>query len=286
MRSVRVFGMGKSSYQRCLQFIVRGGCLAKFISIFSKFSTSLKTNMASKSSPPKLLNTQSNALSGHAPSILQLSLWDLLAEATRVPLAAELTVLLDDLDEAIADLPIEQRISVAGEGLAKVGEIVGLRAEIRLQEINQLLNPGQEPSMPLDAFDRYVRQSMAVDLGQFCAAPELPEVERGYIRSVAEPMSEEEAIAEIVAAIYDVEPESPLELSHDEDVSGWSAKIRDCLTGCGEMRFWSIVEATNLMPIDVWLGLLLGDTGCLVRRRSWGVVDGEDFYGVDGLWVR
>jgi hypothetical protein len=73
----------------------------------------------------------------------------------------------------IANLPTEQQISVAGEGLARVGEIVGLRAERYLQEINYLLHPNQEPVMALDAFDRYVRQSMGVDLEQFCAAPEL-----------------------------------------------------------------------------------------------------------------
>jgi predicted nucleic acid-binding protein len=85
--------------------------------------------MASKSSPVKSLNTQSNARSDRAPSIHQLSLWDLLAEATRVPLDAQLWMLFEDLDEAIDGLPIEQQISVAGEGLARVGEIVGLRAE-------------------------------------------------------------------------------------------------------------------------------------------------------------
>jgi hypothetical protein len=42
-------------------------------------------------------------------------------------------------------LPIEQQISVAGEGLARVGEIVGLLTETYLQEINYLLHPEQEP---------------------------------------------------------------------------------------------------------------------------------------------
>jgi hypothetical protein len=33
---------------------------------------------------------------------------------------------------------------------------------------------------------------MVVDLEQFCEVPWLPEVERGYVRAVVEPMSEEE----------------------------------------------------------------------------------------------
>jgi hypothetical protein len=181
-------------------------------------------------------------------SIRQLCLWDLLAEATRVPLDAQLWMLFEDLDEAIAALPTEQQIFVAGEGLARVGEIVGLRAELHLQ-----------PVMALDVFDRYVCQSMVVDLDQFCAAPELPEVERGYVRSVVEPMSEEEVRAVVVAAIHDKEPESPFALAHDEDIGGWSARIGDCLVACGgSMGFWSIVEVTELAPVEVLLGLLLG----------------------------
>jgi hypothetical protein len=234
--------------------------------------------MVSKSSLPKSLNTQSNAPSGHAPSILQLSLWDLLAEATRVPLDAQLWMLFDDLDEAIDGLPIEQQISVAGEGLARVGEIVGLRAESYLQEINYLLHPDQEPVMALDAFDRYVRQSMVVDLEQFCAAPELPEVERGYVRSAVKPMTEEEVRAEVVAAIHDQEPDSPFALAHDEDIGGWSARIGDCLVEAGgSMGFWSIVEVTGLAPVEVLLGLLLG--GLSIR---WGA---EEFYGVPCLSI-
>jgi hypothetical protein len=222
------------------------------------------------------------ASSGHV-SIHQLSLWDLLAEATRVPLDAQLWMLFEDLDEAIIGLSIDQQIFVAGEGLARVGEIVGLRAEIHLQEINYLLHPDQEPVMALDAFDRYVRQSMVVDLEQFCAAPELPEVERGYARSVVEPISEEEMRAEVVAALHDEEPESPFALAHDEDFGGWSARIEDCLVECGgSMGFWSIVEVTGLKPVEIWLGLLLG-AGALMERSESG--DDEGFYRRDGILV-
>jgi hypothetical protein len=221
--------------------------------------------------------------SGHV-SIRQLCLWDLLAEATRLPLDAQLWMLFEDLDEAIDGLPTEQQIFVAGEGLARVGEIVGLRAELHLQEINYLLHPEQEPVMALDVFDRYVRQSMVVDLEQFCAVSWLPEVDRGYVRAVVEPMSEEEVRAEVVAAIHDEELESPFALAHDEDIGGWSAKIGDCLMACGgSIGFWSIVEVTGLKLIEVWLGLLLGDTGCSVERSGAG--GDEDFYRGSGILV-
>jgi hypothetical protein len=147
---------------------------------------------------------------------------------------------------------IDQQIFVAGEELARVGEIVGLRAEIHLQEINYLLHPEQEP---------------VVDLEQFCKAPELPEVERGYVRAVVEPISEEEMRAEVVAAIHDEELDSPFALAHDEDIGGWSVRIGDCLVRCGDsIGFWSIVTATGLAPVEVLLGLLLG--GLSIRWNS------------------
>jgi hypothetical protein len=108
-----------------------------------------------------------------------------------------------------------------------------------------------------------------VDLEQFCKAPELPEVERGYVRVVVEPMSEEKVRAEVIAAIHDEELESPFALAHDEDIGGWSAKIGACLVRCeGSMGFWSIVEVTGLAPVEVLLGLLLGELSIAFGAES------------------
>jgi hypothetical protein len=195
-------------------------------------------------------------------------------------LDAELAMLFEDLDEALAlplgksrdPLSIEQQIFVAGEGLARIGEVVGLRAEVYLQEINYLLYPDKEPVLGLDEFDRYVRQSMVVDLEQFCAAPELPEVERGYQRAVVEPMTEAEAIAQIVAAIHEAEP-SPLELAHDEDIPEWSARVMACLAR-EPFAFVALSQATELAPTQVWLGLLFGERPIIVTGQN-------DFYSSD-----
>ena len=146
--------------------------------------------------------------------------------------------------------------------------------------------------MALDVFDKYVRQSMVVDLEQFCANPELPDVERGYVRSplaqaklsVVEPLSEEELKAEVVAALHEEELESPFALAHGEDIGGWSVRIGDCLVmGGGSMSFCSIVEVTGLAPVEVLLGLLLSDLGSLMKRCGGG--DDEGFYRCAGILV-
>jgi hypothetical protein len=75
--------------------------------------------------------------------------------------------------------------------------------------------------------------------------------------------------------IHDAEPESPLELAHDEDIGGWSAKIENCLIGCGgAIGFWAIVRVTGLAPVEV---LLVG--GLAIDWEEEG-----DFYG--GVVVR
>jgi hypothetical protein len=74
--------------------------------------------------------------------------------------------------------------------------------------------------------------------------------------------------------------------AHSEDVELWAARIRSSMANCGEMRLLELQRRSQLPLVDVWLGLLLGDTGCLVRRRSWGDLEGEGFYGIGGLWVK
>ena len=74
--------------------------------------------------------------------------------------------------------------------------------------------------------------------------------------------------------------------AHSEDVELWAVLIRQAMANCGEMRLRELQRRSRLSLVDVWLGLLLGDTGCSVQRRSWGVVEGEDFYGGDGLLVK
>jgi hypothetical protein len=48
------------------------------------------------------------------------------------------------------------------------------------------------------------------------------------------------------------------------------------------MGFWSIVQATGLAPVEVWLGLLLG-AGASMERSGDG--DDEGFYRRDGILV-
>jgi hypothetical protein len=71
--------------------------------------------------------------------------------------------------------------------------------------------------------------------------------------------------------------------AHSEDVELWAAQIREAIANCGEMRLLELQKRSGLSLVDLWLGLLLGDTGCSIERSGTG--GNEDFYWGGGILV-
>ena len=227
------------------------------------------------------------------PVVVQLSIWDALDMASKTPVDADLFGLLDRVEQSIEFLPILEKLEVAGEAILRLGEIYGDRCAVTLAEIGYLSHPEREPCLPLDAFDVYVRQSSFVDLEQFIETPELPEVERGYERgSVVRELSVLEALAEISDEVLTEEIEVAqvadlvLGIAHGEEIELWASRIRAVMAECGSMLLVELQQQSGLSLVDVWLGLLLGDTGCLLRRQlSCEVEFSVDFYERAGIWI-
>jgi hypothetical protein len=227
------------------------------------------------------------------PTVIQLSLWDYLDTASKTPVDADWLGLLDRVSESIEFLPTSEKLAVAGEAIRRLGEIYGNRCAVTLAEIGYLSHPEREPCLSLDAFDIYVRQSSFVDLEQFIGAIELPEVKRGYERgSVVRELSVVEALAEISDEVVTEEMEVGrvsdlvLGIAHGEEIELWASRIREVMVECEEMLLVELQQQSGLSLVDVWLGLLLGDTDCMVRRQSDERLDVVvDFYSFDGLLV-
>ena len=226
------------------------------------------------------------------PVVVQLSLWDYLDTASKTPVDADLFGLLDRVEQSIELLPMSEKLAVAGEAILRLGEIYGSRCAVTLAEIGYLSHPEREPCLSLDAFDLYVRQSSFVDLEQFIGASELPEVERGYERgSVVRELSLAEALAEISEVVTEEMQvaqvaELVLGIAHGEEIELWASRIRAVMGECGEMLLLELQQQSGLSLVDVWLGLLLGDTGCLLRRQlSCEVEFSVDFYDRAGIWI-
>jgi hypothetical protein len=226
-------------------------------------------------------------------TVIQLSLWDYLDTASKTPVDADLFRLLDRVSESIEFLPTSEKLAVAGEAILRLGEIYGDRCALTLAEIGYLSHPEREPCLPLDAFDVYVRQSSFVDLEQFIGAIELPEVERGYERgSVVRELSVAEALAEISDEVVTEEMEVArvsdlvLGIAHGEEIELWASRIREVMEECEEMLLVELQQQSGLNLVDVWLGLLLGDTGCSIRRQlSCEIEFSVDFYDRAGIWI-
>jgi hypothetical protein len=226
------------------------------------------------------------------PVIVQLSLWDYLDTASKTPVEADLFGLLDRVEQSIEFLPTSEKLAVAGEAIRRLGEIYGDRCAVTLAEIGYLAHPEREPCLALDAFDLYVRQSSFVDLEQFIETPELPEVERGYERgSVVRELSMAEALAEVgdevvTEAMEVTQIELVLGTAHGEEIELWASRIRGVMVESGQMLLVELQQKSGLSLVDIWLGLLLGDTGCSIRRQlSYEVEFSVDFYDRAGIWI-
>jgi hypothetical protein len=214
------------------------------------------------------------------PEIIQLTIWDRLDLATTNSVGADFLGLLTEVDESIEQLPPNDKLEAAGEAIRRLGEIYADRSAMQLSEIEYLFRPEQEPVMSLDAFDRYVRQSMMVDLEQFIEAPALPEYEREYNLTIVREKSKAEILAEIGES-EEIDPEvayqAAIGLAHDEDVSAWGAAISARLEEWGEPVSLLELQASIEMPlVQVWLALLLN--GMTLEQRG-------DFYQTERVWV-
>jgi nucleotide-binding universal stress UspA family protein len=226
------------------------------------------------------------------PDVIQLTIWDRLSLATTNSVGADFLGLLTEVDESIEQLPLNDRLGAAGEAIRRLGEIYAYRSAMQLSQIEYLFHPEREPILPLDAFDCYVRQSMVVDLEQFIEAPALPEYEREYNLTVVRELSVTEALAEIGDEVVSEELEVArvadlvLGIAHGEEIELWASRIRAVMAESGAMLLVELQRQSGLSLVDVWLGLLLGDTGCLLRRQlSCEVEFNVDFYDRQSIWI-
>jgi hypothetical protein len=71
--------------------------------------------------------------------------------------------------------------------------------------------------------------------------------------------------------------------AHSEDILGWAERIRGVMAKVGAISLLDLQRQSRFSLVDLWLGLLLGDTGCFVERSGGG--DDEEFYRRAGILV-
>ncbi len=221
---------------------------------------------------------------------LELPLWEVLKEATIAPDEADFAYLLKALDAALPDLDTVGQLQVGAEAIAQIAQLFCDRSTLVFEEL-EANNSDEGPLMPTDAFDRYVRQTMEVDLEQFIEpltslpkkVPERQETADGgsvvgeldraaVLQVLDEQMRQEPELTE--AEIFN----RALALAHDEDVSAWAGVIVTWMRQHrSSLPLMELAQAVQMPLLTVWLGVLLGD-GFVVEQRG-------RFYDLSSVWI-
>jgi hypothetical protein len=203
---------------------------------------------------------------------LELDLWQIFAVAQAEPATADMAMLCSHLE----GLDLIDGARAIGE----IGEIFRSKAEIVLAEIAETYLPEEEPVIDDDLWAHlYLRTFVLNDDHLYLESEHYyPEERQSVIKLgseadslVADELQKIEAIKQILGN------------AHSEDIPGWAAKVRKVMAKVSEISLLELQRRSRLSLLDLWLGLLLGDTGCSVERNGSG--DDEGFYQRDGILV-
>jgi hypothetical protein len=204
---------------------------------------------------------------------LELDLWQIFTVAQAEPATADMVMLCSHLE----GLDLIDGARAIGE----VAEIFRSKAEIVLAEIAATYLPEEEPVIDDELWAHlYLRTFVLNDDHLYLESEHYyPEERQSVIklgseadRLVADELQRIEAIKGILGN------------AHSEDIPGWAAKVRNAMAQVvGEISLLDLQRRSRLSLLDLWLGLLLGDTGCSVERS--GGEDDEGFYRRDGILV-
>ena len=170
-------------------------------------------------------------------SIVQLDLWSALGVAEDVPEEADLPAIWTSLDLALESLSVRAQLTLAGDAIARIAQLIQDRAWLTIKELDQVDNP-EGPVMPIGALDRFVRQSMQVRFERFVEAPPVPlRRSQGVTqaefpddgRSVVVELDPAALLSALDAELEFVEPqtvEQATSLAYSENVQEWNGRDR------------------------------------------------------------
>jgi hypothetical protein len=199
---------------------------------------------------------------------LELDLWQIFAVAQAEPEAANMVMLCGHLE----GLDLIDGARAIGE----IADIFRLKAEIVLATYL----PQEEPVIDDDLWAHLYLRTFVLNDGHLYLETEhyYPDERQSVIKLgaeadllVADELQKIEAIKQI------------MDNAHSEDIPGWAERIRGVMAKVGAISLLDLQRRSRLSLVDLWLGLLLGDTGCSVERSGGG--DDEGFYRRDGILV-
>jgi hypothetical protein len=187
----------------------------------------------------------------------QLKLWQILSVAQADPMTASIPQLCSHLDGL--------SLTEGAIAIQTITEIYHLKAEAILDDIAAAYFPKQEPVLDDELWAHLYQRSFVLNDDHLYLESEhyYPEERQSVIRLGAEAddlIANELRKAEVL--------EQVLGNAHSEDIELWAEGIRGVMVDRQEISLLDLQQKSNLSLVDVWLGLLLGDTGCFANRAS------------------
>jgi hypothetical protein len=235
-------------------------------------------------------------------SIIQIySLLELLKLAESDPAGAVLEDLWTELDGIFEFDKPQIQLQVAGDAITRITDIFAQRSTLAFQEL-EATTAQDGPVMKLDQFDRYVRQTMQIDLEQYLEPiakllglstdQDACDLETDGSDNTIAGEVPKSALLQVLEALHQLQ--SPItedqqmqqikSLSHGEDIPLWSSRINAYLhqvLGSSDrtVTLYDLPSALGMPLTEVWLGFLLGDHDYQLQRT------GEDFYSAAHIEV-
>ena len=206
-----------------------------------------------------------------APQQLELDLWQILAVAQAEPATVGFIELCGRLD----GLNLVDGARAVGE----IAEIYRVRAETILAEIATAYLPAKEPIIADELWAHLYRQTFIL------------RDEHLYLEMEHDYPQERQSVIKLGVEADELVTEAMIQATvignaHGEEIELWASKIREVMGECGSMLLVELQQKSGLNLVDLWLGLLLGDTGCVVSRQLNALVEfSVDFYDRAGIWI-
>ena len=192
---------------------------------------------------------------------LELNLWGDLRTALTEPESADMELLWQGLEEAIAHQDSNEQLLVAGDAIAQIVEVYVKRAKCILDSL-EVTDSSDGPVLDEDFLSGLMRQSMSLDLSdlmeEFTFEIESSPALVGSVVSVID-RKEAKAIARKARAAM---RKALKELAEQENIPKWQSAIALWINQHqGEKVSLLQLQQTLGMPlVEVWLGLLHSPT--------------------------
>jgi len=212
---------------------------------------------------------------------LELDLWGDLKSARSQPEAADLQLLWQELEQAIAPLEKNQQLQVAGEAISQIVEVYVSRAK-RILDSLEVTDNSDGPVLADDFLSGLMRQSMALDLSDmmedlFPAEDSQVTVSSG---SQVTPIDKQAARA-IARQARKLAKKDLLELAGSENIELWQRAITGWMQQHQgqKVSLWQLQQALGMPLVEVWLGLLHSPTPYQWEQQ------GEFYKEARDMWI-